>query len=1150
MEIEKLRDEYLRLFEDKKKIEHQYLILQEKTSKLNFIEKNYQESLLQIEMSSEKCKNMNQEIIELKERIKDIGNENIELNNLNNQYIEALKNIQTEAGHSTSKIITENSKIKTLENELSKANQKIIEMNNNLEEINKKYAKEQNERSFIEKQYEDFIYERENEIADLKNENHKIIKENFIEKLIEIKQSSNKLDFFFNEETKKIEIFLNEEKIIDLENSKPIDNYFKESFIDISQNKDLEINQNENNDSLNNIEEAPESLPVKSAISHSFSLTRGKLSLDACEFRQENINLNELSFSNLDKEGLEKGLENHININAQSFINKHELNNNVENYLYLNESPRTDFNENHNIENNFTDGFSNYNIKKDRKINHEDQLNIKISESKFVEVHNSPEKKNNGFLNNNNNEIISSLNKIDYLPICKYSTPKANDKNIANNIYRKENQHYFNQDFLNDTKSPFFFNPKECTNSNPTQNNIIQQFDIQNKKCNDIATINEFKHLKNGKSSSYFKRIDKNIKSVSFGKINSNDIKNIFDLLSLDIKKDSNKKNSEENPKRYKLKDSNFSIPKFKNEKIKKLRNFKSNFKHRFTTVHNQKVTPDGLFFNVKNKLFYSDQLQKLALENINLDGNSENNRSFNNYTDNVLDKKNNQEKKNEKNLVQIDYPLFKSTNSSMLNDSSFNSNIIRRTTINNYNYISNKLSSIAVNSNLNEIFNLNLKTEENENTHQLYFQNDSHSNNNSFALANNNKSKILNSNDKRFILKDLIDEEDFLQFEINNNSCKADKNEIHVNTLNTVDMEIENFCNEKNFIQKIKDTEIDEMNAMIYEMNDFDKLCSFGFKESDNKENYKRKNMIKIEHTVNISIFGNNIKNNKESNNNYNINNNNDIKVGNISEFKIDNYNEIKAENQNFIIEKNRSENNLVKINYTFINNNYDKNFNLNNKGNKSKDKKIKRKNLFKKKSNFQNYKTSINHEDSLISENDNISCVSNKDEYNCNKELKDKMLILKEKEFENILKNNINSDLINQEDIDEFNNSKSDFKLLNLSNIEYSKKKFNSFYLENQNFIKTEENDDFSNDKNNTKNRRKIQDFKYSSKTAHSKSNFISIYNTYSPSLRKKTVKTYFYPFKRFTEREIFEYISFIPSSNIVRIFNTLYYCFNIFS
>jgi len=65
------------------------------------------------------------------------------------------------------------------------------------------------------------------------------MKENFIEKLIDIKQSSNKLDFFFNEETKKIEIFLNEEKIIDLENSKSIDNYFKESFIDISQNKDL-----------------------------------------------------------------------------------------------------------------------------------------------------------------------------------------------------------------------------------------------------------------------------------------------------------------------------------------------------------------------------------------------------------------------------------------------------------------------------------------------------------------------------------------------------------------------------------------------------------------------------------------------------------------------------------------------------------------------------------------------------------------------------------------------------------------------------------------------------------------------------------------------------------------------------------------------
>jgi len=123
--------------------------------------------------------------------------------------------------------------------------------------------------------------------------------------------------------------------------------------------------------------------------------------------------------------------------------------------------------------------------------------------------------------------------------------------------------------------------------------------------------------------------------------------------------------------------------------------------------------------------------------------------------------------RKKKKNLAQFDFPLFKSSNSSILNETSFNSKIVRRITINNYNYISNKLSSIPDNNNLNEIYNINLKTEENENTQHLCDQNQSNSINNSFALTNNNKSKITNTNERRFILKDLIDEGDFLQFDI-----------------------------------------------------------------------------------------------------------------------------------------------------------------------------------------------------------------------------------------------------------------------------------------------------------------------------------------------------------------------------------------------
>jgi len=114
--------------------------------------------------------------------------------------------------------------------------------------------------------------------------------------------------------------------------------------------------------------------------------------LDACEFRQENINLNKIGFSNLEKEGLANGLENNINFNVQTTINDYEFNNIVENYSYLIESPKKNFNEYHNIENNFIDSFSNYNILTENKFKCVDKLNMKFSETDFLKSYNSIEK--------------------------------------------------------------------------------------------------------------------------------------------------------------------------------------------------------------------------------------------------------------------------------------------------------------------------------------------------------------------------------------------------------------------------------------------------------------------------------------------------------------------------------------------------------------------------------------------------------------------------------------------------------------------------------------------------------------------------------------------------------------------------------------
>lgn len=222
MESDKLREEYLSIFEDKKNLEHQILVMSEKLAKLESVESDYHNSQILIESYLDKTKALSEELEHMKRRVKQIGLENIELIGLNNQYIEAIKQFHSESGKNKRRVSNDRSRIKMLERELNKAKRKINDLEKHVNFATEKFVKEQEERVYMEKQYEDYIYEKENELLNVKFENQKILKENFIEKFLEIKETPNKLDFFYNNDSNKIEIFLNNEKIVDFENAKAL----------------------------------------------------------------------------------------------------------------------------------------------------------------------------------------------------------------------------------------------------------------------------------------------------------------------------------------------------------------------------------------------------------------------------------------------------------------------------------------------------------------------------------------------------------------------------------------------------------------------------------------------------------------------------------------------------------------------------------------------------------------------------------------------------------------------------------------------------------------------------------------------------------------------------------------------------------------
>jgi hypothetical protein len=178
--LERFTEEYLLLVDVVKNLEEQNMELMRKNFDLDQSKKKYRIDSLLLEELIDKNINLFEENNNLKERIKIISKENIELITINNQYIEAIKLNNEEFGKSKIKHARQISRVINLEKELLEEKENNLKAKKEMEDIKTILQKQLEERINAENHYQDYILRKEGENLGLKFEIEKVQKEKII----------------------------------------------------------------------------------------------------------------------------------------------------------------------------------------------------------------------------------------------------------------------------------------------------------------------------------------------------------------------------------------------------------------------------------------------------------------------------------------------------------------------------------------------------------------------------------------------------------------------------------------------------------------------------------------------------------------------------------------------------------------------------------------------------------------------------------------------------------------------------------------------------------------------------------------------------------------------------------------------------------
>jgi len=206
--LEKLKEEYHNLVEDKKNMETKIAEFKQKEKEFEEISKKNENLNLQLDIANEKIKVIGEENKNFLERNNKITFENYELTNTNNQLKESLKYLEKERTQNKNKINSNFNKVKLYEKENNASKKKLNSLNLNLKNLTDKLEASVQEKNQLEKKMEDIKQEYENKITNLLLEQQKMIKDSFLTTLSSLEEKKIPLEFFYEEEKNSLTIML------------------------------------------------------------------------------------------------------------------------------------------------------------------------------------------------------------------------------------------------------------------------------------------------------------------------------------------------------------------------------------------------------------------------------------------------------------------------------------------------------------------------------------------------------------------------------------------------------------------------------------------------------------------------------------------------------------------------------------------------------------------------------------------------------------------------------------------------------------------------------------------------------------------------------------------------------------------------------
>lgn len=218
--LEKLKEEYHNLVEDKKNLELKITEFNQKEKQFAEINIKNENLNIQLEIANEKIKSLTEENKTILERNNKITFENYEITNTNNQLKESLKYLEKERLLNKNKINCNFNKVKLYEKENNASKKKLNSLNTNLKNLTAKLNTTVQEKMILEKKIEDLKQEYENKITNLMLEQQKIIKDSFLSTLNSLEEKKIPLEFFYEEEKNSLTIMLEDIVISEFTNLK------------------------------------------------------------------------------------------------------------------------------------------------------------------------------------------------------------------------------------------------------------------------------------------------------------------------------------------------------------------------------------------------------------------------------------------------------------------------------------------------------------------------------------------------------------------------------------------------------------------------------------------------------------------------------------------------------------------------------------------------------------------------------------------------------------------------------------------------------------------------------------------------------------------------------------------------------------------